>query len=352
MNATESSADTPRFAEVFAELSSPSGISARTVRRVFDAILAGAWTPVQVAGLLVALRARGESAEVIAAAAESMRAAMVAVEHGLPLVLDTCGTGGDGKGTLNLSTGAALLAAAAGVPVAKHGNRAVSSRAGSADVVEALGVPLDVAPAAAADVLREASIVFLMAPAHHPAMRHAGVARRELGMRTIFNCLGPLANPARATHQLIGAYDDGLRSLMAQTLRSLGTTRAWVVHARDGLDELSPSAATRVTELSNGALTELEVAPEDFGLARCGADAVAGGDAAANARVIELVLAGERHPSRDAFLLNAAAALVVALGLEPRAATDRAREALESGRARETLERWRTAALSRRSPAA
>jgi anthranilate phosphoribosyltransferase len=352
MNATESNADAPRFAEVFAELSGPSGISPRTVRRVFDAILAGAWTPVQVAGLLVALRARGESAEVIAAAAESMRAAMVAVEHGLPLVLDTCGTGGDGKGTLNLSTGAALLAAAAGVPVAKHGNRAVSSRAGSADVVEALGIPLDVAPSAAADVLREANIVFLMAPAHHPAMRHAGVARRELGMRTIFNCLGPLANPARATHQLIGAYADGLRSLMAQTLRSLGTTRAWVVHACDGLDELSPNASTRVTELSNGVLTELEVVPEDFGLARCSADAVAGGDAAENARVIELVLAGEPHPSRDAFLLNAAAALVVALGLEPRAAAERAREALESGRARETLERWRRAALSRRSPPA
>lgn len=344
--------EAPRFSDVFAELSAPAGIRAETVRRVFDAILAGAWTPVQVAGFVIALRVRVESAEVIGAAAESMRAAMVPVEHGLPRVLDTCGTGGDGAGTLNLSTCAALLAAAAGVPVAKHGNRAVSSRAGSADVIEALGVPLELAPSAAADVLREVGITFLLAPAYHPAMRHAAVARRELGVRTLFNCLGPLANPARATHQLIGAYDDALRPMMAQTLRALGTERAWVVRGTDGLDEVSPTAPTKVTELSGGSLVELEIAPEDFGLPRSAPDAIAGADAASNARIIELILRGDPHPARDACVLNAAAALVVALELPPKAAADRARDALESGRARETLERWRAAAGSRRAPTA
>ena len=220
----------PRFPEVFSELVSERGISPASVRSVFDAILAGEWTPVQVAGFAVALRLRGESPEIIAAAATSMRAAMLPVEHDLPLVLDTCGTGGDGRGTLNLSTGAAIIAAACGVPVAKHGNRAVSSRAGSADVLEALDVRLDVPPERAGEVLREAGVAFLMAPAHHPAMRHGGVARRELGIRTVFNCLGPLANPARATHQLLGAYDDALRGVLARTLAALGSQRAWIVH--------------------------------------------------------------------------------------------------------------------------
>lgn len=338
----------PRFAEVFAEITAPSGISPASMRRVFDAILAGEWTPVQVAGFAVALRLTGERAELIAAAAESLRAAMIPVEHGLSRVLDTCGTGGDGRGSLNLSTGAALIAAAAGVPVAKHGNRAVSSRSGSADVLEALGVPIDVAPEHAATVLRECNIAFLMAPAHHPAMRHGGIARRELGIRTVFNCLGPLANPARATHQLLGAYDDALRPVLAETLRSLGVTRAWVVHGQDGMDEVSPHAPTRVTVLDQGTLEERVIAPEDFGIAPLPESAACGGDAADNARVLEAVLAGADHPSRDAFLLNAAAALVVADGLAPREALERAREALASGAARRTLERWRSTLHARR----
>ena len=217
------------FPEVFAELTSPVGIAPARVREVFDTILRGEWTPVQVAGFAVALRLTGESAETIEAAARSLREAMLPVEHGLPRVLDTCGTGGDGSGTLNLSTGAAIIAAASGVVVAKHGNRAVSSRAGSADVLEALGVRTDLPASAAAPLLRQLGIAFLMAPTHHPAMRHGGVARRELGIRTIFNCLGPLANPARATHQLLGAYDDALRPVLATTLGALGVTRAWVV---------------------------------------------------------------------------------------------------------------------------
>jgi anthranilate phosphoribosyltransferase len=210
----------PAFSEVFRELTSPAGISPGLVRRVFAAVLAGEWTPAQIGAFLVALRLTGESAGVIAAAAEAMREAMLRVEHALPRVLDTCGTGGDGHGTLNLSTGAAVIAAACGIPVAKHGNRAVSSRAGSADVIEALGIPLALDPPDAARVLAQCGIVFLLAPAYHPAMRHAMPVRRELGIRTLFNCLGPLANPAGATHQLIGAYDDSLRLLMAETLRT------------------------------------------------------------------------------------------------------------------------------------
>jgi anthranilate phosphoribosyltransferase len=339
----------PRFSEVYAELASAEGIAPARVRQVFDAILEGAWTPVQVAGFAVALRLRGESAAQIRAAAESLRAAMVPVEHGLERVLDTCGTGGDGAGTLNLSTGAAILAAASGVAVAKHGNRAVSSRAGSADVLEALGIPTDLPASAARAILDEVGIAFLMAPTHHPAMRHGGVARRELGIRTIFNCLGPLANPARATHQLLGAYDDALRPVLAEALGALGVRRAWVVRGADGLDEVSPSGLTRVTELDGGRLTELTVHPHDFGLEPLSAEAIAGGDAEHNARALERVLAGEPHPARDGFVLNAAAALVVADELEPRAAAERAREAIDSGRARATLARWRTAASARRT---
>jgi anthranilate phosphoribosyltransferase len=338
----------PGFAAVYAEITSEPGPRPQTVRAVFDAILEGEWTPVQVGAFAVALRQRGESSETIAEGARALRAAMRRVEHGLELVLDTCGTGGDGHATLNLSTGAAVIAAAAGVPVAKHGNRAVSSRAGSADVIEALGIPIDLDPGLAGEVLAEARIAFLMAPAHHPALRHAAQARKELGIRTIFNCLGPLANPAGATHQLVGAYDERLLPVLARTLGELGTRRAWVVRSEDGLDELSPAAPTRVCELSDGVVRERSVAPEDFGLARGPLAAIAGGDAAYNARVLRAVLDGEPHAARDAFVLNAAAALVVALGLDPRAAAERAGEALGSGNARRVLEAWRRAADARR----
>jgi anthranilate phosphoribosyltransferase len=232
--------------------------------------------------------------------------------------------------------------------VAKHGNRAVSSQAGSADVLEALGIPLDVPPNRAATVLEQANIAFLMAPAHHPAMRHAMVARKELGVRTIFNCLGPLANPARATHQLVGTYDDGLRATFAKTLRKLGTQRAWVVRGADGLDEISPFGPTRVTELDGDEIRELTVTPDTFGLAASPAGAIAGGNADANADVLRQVLSGQQHPSTDAFLLNAGAALVVAEGLDPKAAVERARETIASGAALRTLERWRELAAAER----
>lgn len=332
------------FPQVFAELDSPAGLSPERVRQVFDAIFAGALTPAQIAGFLVAVRMRGESAELLAAAASAMRAVMLRVDHGLERVLDTCGTGGDHSGSLNLSTGAAIIAAAAGVPVAKHGNRAASSQAGSADVLEAMGIPLDVPQAAQASVLSEAKITFLFAQAHHPAMRHAMPVRRELGIRTVFNFLGPLANPAGATHQLIGASDDRVRAILARALGMLGTERAWVVRSVDGLDEVSPYAATRVTAIAGGRVEEFEITPEDFGLQRSAAGAAAGGSIATNAAALMAVLSGEPHPARDAFVLNAAAALVVASGQKPRDCADRALDALESGAAVRTLERWRQVA--------
>lgn len=342
--------DAPRFPDVFAELLAGS-LSGNTVRRVFDAIFAGAWQPTQIAAFIAGLRLRGESPEVITAAALAMRGAMVRVEHGLPKVLDTCGTGGDGLGTLNVSTGAAVLAAAAGVPVAKHGNRAASSRTGSADVLEALGIPLDLSPKHSAELLREVGIAFLLAPAYHPAMRHAGQVRKELGIRTLFNSLGPLCNPAGATHQLLGAAEESMRSILAQTLRELGTTRAWVVRGTDGLDEISPCATTRIAVVTPASVTEMEIAPEDFGIGRLSMDALRGGDAAENASALEHVLSGRPHPATDAFVLNAAAALVVADDLLPKAATDRIRGVLGSGAGARTLEAWRNAAKLRKSAA-
>jgi anthranilate phosphoribosyltransferase len=340
----------PKFNDVFAEMTGPSGLSSETVRRVFDAIFAGAWSQASLAGFLISLRHTGnETAGVIAAAASAMRAVMIPVAHDFPVLLDTCGTGGDGSASLNLSTGAALIASAAGVPVAKHGNRAATSRAGSADVLEAMGIALDVAGARQSEVLAEARIAFLFAQAHHPAMRHVMPVRRELGVRTLFNCLGPLANPAGATHQLVGAFDDEIRPVLAGALAALGSTRAWVVRSEDGLDEMSPFGATHISEVANGRVREFSLTPEDFGLPRSPSGAIAGEGPAHNARVLEAILKNEAHPARDAILLNAAAGLVVALDIEPKAATERARAALESGKAAESLQRLRRATNARRS---
>jgi anthranilate phosphoribosyltransferase len=342
---TESPA--PKFSDVYAEIVSERGLSEATTRTVFDAIFAGSWSPAQIGGLLVALRSR-ETPEIIAAAAAAMRAAMVPVTHDFSKLLDTCGTGGDGSGSLNLSTGAAVLAAACGAPVAKHGNRAATSRSGSADVLESLGVPLDVPAAAQGEVLAEAGIAFLFAQAHHPAMRHAMPTRRELGIRTLFNVLGPLSNPAGVTHQLLGAPDDATRKVLAEALLRLGVQRAWVVRSSDGLDEVSPFAETRVTEVHQGKLREHLISPESFGFEPSPAGAIAGGEPADNARALTVILGGERHPASDAIALNAAAALVVFEGLSERDAGARAREVLASGRALGALKAWVAAAGKRR----
>jgi anthranilate phosphoribosyltransferase len=309
---------------------------------------------VQIGAFIVALRVNGETADTIVGAAEAMRATMAVVEHGLPAVVDTCGTGGDGSHTLNLSTAAAVVVAACGHAVAKHGNRSATSRCGSADVFEALGIPLDVPVARQGAVLREVGIAFLFAPAHHPAMKHAAQTRSELrGTRTIFNALGPLANPARATHQLIGVYSDDVRPLVAEALARLGTKRAWAVHSEDGLDEVSPCAPTRVSEVTTDDGTprvrEFVVTPEDFGVPRLARADIAGGDAENNARALLAILSGEAHPARDAVVLNAAAALAVATGDPLKACGERARKVLESGAGRETLERWKVAARREKS---
>jgi anthranilate phosphoribosyltransferase len=351
--APEPGPDHARFPLVFEELASREGPRASTLRAAFDAIFAGAWTPVQIAGFAVALRMRGEDAQTIASAALAMRSVMVPVEHGLPRVLDTCGTGGDGLGTLNLSTAAAIVVASVGLPVAKHGNRSVSSKTGSADVLEALGVPLDVPLARHAGILREVGITFLFAPAHHPALRHSGAPRRELAVRTIFNALGPMANPARATHQLLGAYEDRLRPILAETLGRLGAEGAWVVRGEDGMDEVSPFGATRVSELADGRVRERRVMPDDFGITPSPAGALEGGDAAANGARIERILHGEDDPAAPAVALNAAAAIAVGRGATDeaglRAAADEATTALHEGRAGATLAAWRAAARAARA---
>lgn len=327
------------FPEVLAELRSPSGLSAESARLAFDSIFRGEWAPTQIAGLLVALHLRGESALVVGSAARAMRATMLAVEHSLPVVFDTCGTGGDGLGTVNVSTGAALIVAAAGVPVAKHGNRAASSRCGSADVLAVLGVSLEVPPAAQSRVLAEANIAFLFAQAHHPAMKHAGQVRRELGVRTVFNMLGPLANPARATHQLVGAYSQDARRIMAGALLDLGVN-AWVVHSEDGLDEISPFGPTHVSVVADGVVRERVVTPPDFGLPASAPGALAGGTPEENAVILRRVLSAEPHPSVGAFLMNAAAALAIARGLALPDAVEQARTSIASGAALRTLDVW------------
>lgn len=299
------------FQQVFDEIANDTGPAPHIIREAVDAILMGAWTPVQVAGFAVALRMRGEHADTISAAAQTLCTHMISVDHGLPMVADTCGTGGDGKGSINVSTAAAFVVAAAGIPVAKHGGRSVSSRSGSADVIEALGIPLDINPDKQSSVLRCAGIAFLFAPAHHPALRHCQVARRELAVRTFFNALGPLANPARATHRLLGTYDHALRPVLAKVLADLGVRRAWVVRGDDGLDEVSPFGPTRVTEFAAGTLRERVIHPETFGLEPSPAGAIDGGSAAENAHVIRAIFEGQTHPARDAVILNAAAALAV-----------------------------------------
>jgi anthranilate phosphoribosyltransferase len=340
-----SSLSSLEFPKILGDLIAGGDPAPQDIQRAFEAILGGAWTPVQVAAFAVALRMRGESASTVVAATRAMRAAMTPVDHGLPLVVDTCGTGGDGAHTLNLSSGAAVVVAACSIPVAKHGNRSISSRCGSADVFEALGIALDVPPARQADVLREAGITFLFAPAHHAALRHAGQARKELGTRTIFNVLGPLANPARATHQLVGVYGDELRPVIARALGDLGLKSAWVVRGEDGLDEVSPCAPTRISALGpDGTVREVVVTPEDFGVERVTREAIAGAGAEANAQALLDILGGRRVPAREAVVLNAAAALHVATGDALQACAERARRAIDTGAAAGTLERWKRAA--------
>lgn len=309
-------------------------------RGVTDVVMRGEATPAQIGGYLVALRMKGETPEEIAGAAEAMRAHAVRVEPARDDVIDTAGTGGDGSGTLNLSTGAALVAAAAGAAVAKHGNRAISSRCGSADVLEALGFALDLPPERIARSIDEVGFGFLFAPAHHPAMRHAMPVRRELAARTVFNVLGPLTNPAGAGRQLVGVYAPDLAETMAGVLALLGTEHALVVHGAEGIDELTPAGENLVFEVREGAVRRSVLDPVDLGVARCAPADLAGGGPEENAAALRRVVSGEPGPRRDAVLLNAAAALMVAgiaEDLEEGLAV--AAETVDSGAAAGCLER-------------
>lgn len=305
----------------------------------FTAIMDGDATPAQVGGFLMALRTRGETVAEYAGAAAVMRAKCVRV-HAPEGAIDIVGTGGDGKGTLNISTATAFVVAGAGVPVAKHGNRNLSSKSGAADALTELGINVMVGPEVVERALAEAGIGFMMAPMHHPAVRHVMPARQELGTRTIFNILGPLTNPASVRRQLTGAFSRGIIRPMAETLAELGSDRAWLVHGADGTDEVSISGETWVAELKDGCVTEFSVTPEEAGLPRHPIEAVIGGTPAENGRALRGLLAGEASAYRDAVLLNAAAALVVA----DRAATladgvALARTSIDSGAARTRAER-------------
>jgi anthranilate phosphoribosyltransferase len=298
-------------------------LSREEARTVMSQVLTGKFTDAQIAALLVALHMKGETVEEIVGFAEAIRAAAAPLglrpNHTVDVsgterdaLVDTCGTGGDASGTFNISTATALVVAGAGVRVAKHGNRSLTSRCGSADVMEALGVNINLSPVRLAACLDQVGIAFLFAPAMHSAMKYVQSARRELRLRTVFNLLGPLTNPAHASAQIVGVYSAALVEKLAEALSMLGLHRALVVHGLDGLDEITITGPTRIAELRDGTVRTYEVRPEEFGMNRGTLDDISGGDAAANAAIIVEILAGTKSPKRDVVLLNAAAALVAA----------------------------------------
>jgi len=328
------------FSDLIERLGRHEDLSEAQAAAAMGSIMRGEAAPAQIAGLLVGLAMKGERPAELVGFATTMREHAVSLRRTRGTVFDTCGTGGDRSGSFNISTAAALVVASCGVRVAKHGNRSVSSRCGSADVLQALGVDVQMTPEAASRCLDEAGIAFLFAPTFHPAMRHAAQARKDLGVRTAFNLLGPLTNPARPTHQIVGVPRPELTELIARTLLALGAERAWVVHGADGLDELSTTGHTKVSEVRDGAVHTFYVHPSDYGLPKAVAGALAGGDAAENAAIVASVLAGEPGAARDVVLLNAGAALMVAGAADSvRAGVGRAEEALDSGAARRTLAR-------------
>jgi len=300
------------FAELIDTLRRHQDLTTEHATAAMGAIMDGEAQPAQIAGLLVGLALKGERPGEMVGLARAMRARAAALPHPIDDAFDTCGTGGDGAHTFNVSTAAAIVMAGAGVRVAKHGNRSASSRTGGADVYETLGVRGTAPPAVVERCLSEAGIGFFFAPTFHPSMRHAGPVRRELGIRTAFNLLGPLTNPAGATRQLVGVPRPEFTELLARSLALLGTKRAWVVHGADGIDELTTTGYTKISECRDGAVNTFYLHPADVGLPKAPAGALLGGDAHENARVIERVLAGERGPARDVVLLNAGAALFIA----------------------------------------
>jgi anthranilate phosphoribosyltransferase len=330
---------TDTFKGLIAKVATGASLSREEAAGAFDQMMSGEATPSQMGALLMALRVRGETVEEISGAVSVMRAKMLRVEAP-PQAIDVVGTGGDASGSYNISTCAALIVAGAGVPVAKHGNRALSSRSGAADVLAALGVNIDLAPEKIAHCIHEAGIGFMFAPAHHPAMKNVNPTRVELGTRTIFNLLGPLSNPAGVRRQMTGVFSRQWTEPLARVLKILGCERAWVAHGADGLDEITTTGPTSSTALEDGEIRSFEISPEELGLPKVKPEALRGGDAATNAQAVEDVLKGKKTPFRDVALLNAAAALVVAgKAKDLKAGLALATQSLDSGEAEGRLDR-------------
>jgi len=336
---------TDRLTTLLEAVARGRSLTVEEAEAAFDRFMDGSASEAQMAGLLVGLRAKGLAPSEVAGGVRALRKAMVPVTAKTPeRLVDTAGTGGGSVTTFNISTAAALVVAGAGVPVAKHGNRSFTSRCGSADVFEALGVKIDLAPERMAEVLDEAGIVFMFAPLLHPAMKHVGPVRRALGITTIMNILGPLTNPAGAKRQVVGVADPGLLGLVPDALRALGHVRALVVHGVIGVDEVSPAGVTRVSELADGEILEYEITPGDVGLEDVRVEALAGGDPERNAAMIEAILSGEQGPARSAVVMNAAAALIAADAADSWERGARMAEAsLDEGKAADALERLRRA---------
>ncbi|MBF0371125.1 MAG: anthranilate phosphoribosyltransferase [Magnetococcales bacterium] len=324
--------------QAIAQLITNKNLEQEEAREVMEQIMSGGATDAQIGAYLIALRMKGENVAEIAGSAQAMRDKALRV-NAPGTVVDTCGTGGDGSGTFNISTTAAFAVAACGVTVAKHGNRSISSKSGSADLLKSLGVNIDAPPEVVEKCLEKAGIGFLFAPKHHGAMRHALGPRKELGLRTIFNLLGPLTNPAAAPHQLIGVYDGRWTEPLARVLGRLGSKRALVVHGSDGLDEITTTGPTRVTTLDNGEITTTTIEPEQFGLTRVTPEALLGGDPEENAAITRGILEGREGPQRDIVALNAGAALF-AVGAAPDIGVGvaLATSALAEGRGKERLD--------------
>jgi anthranilate phosphoribosyltransferase len=313
-------------------------LTADEAARVFGQLLSGRASEDEIQAFLIALSARKPTTAEFVGAVAALKTQMRGIAAP-PMAIDLCGTGGDGLGTLNISTAVSFVVAGAGVPVAKHGNRSMSSKSGAADILEALGVKIDLLPEAAERTLREIGIVFLFAQTHHPAMRHVAKARQAIGKRTIFNLLGPLANPAGVKRQLVGVFAKEWLEPYAEALRALGCERAMVVHGKDGLDELTTTDITYAVTLEDGAIAQTEITPEDAGLKRSSLEALRGGGAAENAQALRALLKGEKSAYRDIVVLNAAAALMVAgRANDIMAGAALARELLDSGAARNKLE--------------
>jgi anthranilate phosphoribosyltransferase len=305
----------------------------------FDVMMSGEATPSQMGALLMGLRVRGETVDEITGAVATMRAKMLKVEAP-PNAIDVVGTGGDASGSYNISTCAAFIVAGAGIPVAKHGNRALSSRSGAADVLAALGVKIDLTPEQISRCIGDAGIGFMFAPAHHPAMKHVGPTRVELATRTIFNLLGPLSNPAGVKRQMVGVFSRQWCEPLANVLKNLGAERVYVVHGSDGLDEITTAGPTHVAALENGTVKTFDIAPEEVGLPKAKPETLRGGDAAANAAALTAVLKGQKGPFRDVAVFNAAAALVVAGSAKTlQDGVTLAKKSLDSGEAEGRLDR-------------